>query len=72
MGDGYSTDIEIRRGTPQGDRASSFIFIIAIEILNSASVFKLPSALVCCFGELLSPYPFSLDVRTLYSSLMGI
>jgi hypothetical protein len=33
MGDGYSMDIKIRRGTPQGDRASLFIFIIAIEIL---------------------------------------
>ncbi len=33
MGDGYSTDIQILRGTPQGDRASPFIFIIAIEIL---------------------------------------
>jgi exonuclease III len=33
MGDGYSTDINIQRGTPQGDRASPFIFIIAIEVL---------------------------------------
>jgi hypothetical protein len=33
MGDGYSAVIKIQRGTPQGDRASPFIFIIAIEVL---------------------------------------
>ncbi len=34
MGDGYSAVIKIQRGTPQGDRASPFIFIIAIEVFE--------------------------------------
>ncbi len=33
MEEGYSSDIKIQRGTPQGDRASPFIFIIVIEVL---------------------------------------
>jgi hypothetical protein len=33
MEEGYSSDIKILRGTPQGDRASPFIFIIVIEVL---------------------------------------
>jgi hypothetical protein len=33
MEGGYSEDIFIERGTPQGDRASPYIFIIVIEIL---------------------------------------
>jgi hypothetical protein len=31
--DGYSDTVKIARGTPQGDRASPYIFIIVIEIL---------------------------------------
>jgi hypothetical protein len=31
--DGYSETVRIARGTPQGDRASPYIFIIVIEIL---------------------------------------
>jgi hypothetical protein len=33
MEGGYSSDIDIRRGTPQGDRTSPFLFIIVIEVL---------------------------------------
>jgi hypothetical protein len=33
MEGGYSEDILIKRGTPQGDRASPYIFIIVIEVL---------------------------------------
>jgi hypothetical protein len=33
MEGGYSEDIQIQRGTPQGDRASPYIFIIVIEVL---------------------------------------
>jgi hypothetical protein len=33
MEDGYSSDIQIQRGMPQGDRASPYIFILAIEVL---------------------------------------
>jgi hypothetical protein len=33
MEGGYSEDIMIKRGTPQGDRASPYIFIIVTEFL---------------------------------------
>ena len=33
VGDGVTNPFEIRRGTPQGDRVSPFLFILAIEIL---------------------------------------
>jgi hypothetical protein len=33
MEGGYSEDILIKRSTPQGDRASPYIFIIVIEVL---------------------------------------
>jgi len=31
--EGYSGDIPINRGTPQGDRSSTYLFIIVIEVL---------------------------------------
>jgi len=33
VGDGYTTPFLIKRGTPQGDRVSPYLFIIAIEVL---------------------------------------
>jgi hypothetical protein len=33
LGNMYSKTFDIRRGTPQGDRASSYIFVICVEIL---------------------------------------
>jgi hypothetical protein len=33
VGDGHTTPFSIKRGTPQGDRVSPFLFIIAIEVL---------------------------------------
>jgi hypothetical protein len=33
LNDGYSGTFGIKRGTPQGDRSSPFIFIICIEVL---------------------------------------
>jgi hypothetical protein len=46
-----------------GEGGTALQTFVPITSKNSASVFKLPSALDCCFSELLSPYSFSLDVH---------
>jgi hypothetical protein len=48
LNDGYSNTFDIKRGTPQGDRSSPFIFIICMEILLIKIVLTQGRGINCC------------------------